>query len=56
MAPIEKKWNDLSERDLLLAMVCANSTGNSIKVNWATVHVTMTAMGYDFTESAIRYV
>jgi hypothetical protein len=56
MAPIEKKWNDLSERDLLLAMVCANSTGNSIKVNWGTVHGTMTAMGYDFTESAIRYV
>jgi hypothetical protein len=53
MAPTEKKWNDAAERDVLMAMLCANSSGGSIKTNWAAVVKSMTEMGYDFSESAI---
>lgn len=54
MAPIEKKWNENAERDVLMAMLCVNSSGGSIKANWNAVASAMKQMGYDFTESAIK--
>lgn len=53
MVFIEKKWNDVVECDVFMVMLCVNSFGGSIKINWVVVVKFMMEMGYDFLESVI---
>ena len=52
----EKKWNETAERDLVVAMLCSQASGGSLQLKWPVIHANMLAMGYTFTESAIKYV
>lgn len=49
-----KVWDDVAERDLVLAIHMANNKdGGSVRVNWSRTRELMIGLGYTFTESAI---